>query len=145
MGIYLVNVSIRLTSATMKTESNFFLSFTSKLNIFVNFTSFSITRPVTYYFIHCYNHLHSYDSPNSIYNWHMTTKCIGSAITPIIFPYILTVKERYNPLDYFRMGIIEEISLTWKTQSVITTLCRHNAKIKNQGGRNVKKTRLKST
>ena len=33
---------------------------------------------------------------------------MGSTITPIIFPYILTVKERYNPLDYFRMGIIEE-------------------------------------
>ena len=34
---------------------------------------------------------------------------MGSAITPITFPYILTAKERYNPLDYFRMGIIEEI------------------------------------
>ena len=33
---------------------------------------------------------------------------MGSTITPNIFPYILTVKERYNPLDYFRMGIIEE-------------------------------------
>ena len=25
------------------------------------------------------------------------------------FPYFLTDKERYNPLDYFRMGIIKEI------------------------------------
>ena len=32
---------------------------------------------------------------------------MGSAITPIIFSYILTVKERNNPLDYFRMWIIE--------------------------------------
>ena len=28
----------------------------------------------------------------------------------ITFRYIFTVKERYNPLDYFSMGIIEEIS-----------------------------------
>ena len=35
---------------------------------------------------------------------------MGNAITPVTFPYILTVKERYIPLDYFRMGIIEEIS-----------------------------------
>ena len=31
-------------------------------------------------------------------------------MTPIIFLYILTVKERYNPLDRFCMGIIVEIS-----------------------------------
>ena len=34
---------------------------------------------------------------------------MGSAITAITFPYFLTDKERYNPLDYFRMGIIEEL------------------------------------
>ena len=34
---------------------------------------------------------------------------MGSAITAIKFPYFLTDKERYNSLDYFRMGIIEEI------------------------------------
>ena len=34
---------------------------------------------------------------------------MGSAITPITFSYILTVKEIYNPLAYFRMGIIEEV------------------------------------
>ena len=39
----------------------------------------------------------------------MPKKCKGSAITAIIFPYFLTAKERYNPLDYFRMGIMEEI------------------------------------
>ena len=53
-----------------------------------------------------------------------------------IFPYILMVKERYNPLDYFRMGIIEEISFfffdVWNTQSVIKTLGGNNAKILNQ-------------
>ena len=30
-------------------------------------------------------------------------------ITAITFLYFLTDKERYNPLDYFRMGIIEEL------------------------------------
>ena len=35
---------------------------------------------------------------------------MGSAITPVIFPYILTGKERHNPLDYFRMGIIAKTS-----------------------------------
>ena len=34
---------------------------------------------------------------------------MGSAITAIIFPYFLTDKERYNPLDYFGIGIIEEM------------------------------------
>ena len=34
---------------------------------------------------------------------------MGSAITAITFPYFLTDKERYNPLDYFRMGIIEAL------------------------------------
>ena len=36
---------------------------------------------------------------------------MGSAITAITFPYFLTDKERHNPLDYFRMGIIEELRL----------------------------------
>ena len=34
---------------------------------------------------------------------------MGSTITAITFLYFLTDKERYNPLDYFRMGIIEEL------------------------------------
>ena len=33
----------------------------------------------------------------------------GNTITAITFLYFLTDKERYNPLDYFRMGIIEEL------------------------------------
>ena len=33
----------------------------------------------------------------------------GSTITAITFPYILTDKESYSPLDYFRMAIIEEL------------------------------------
>ena len=34
-----------------------------------------------------------------------------SALIAISFPYFLTGKERYyNPLDYFHVGIIEEIS-----------------------------------
>ena len=34
---------------------------------------------------------------------------MGSAFTAINFPYFLNGKERYNPVDYFRMGIMEEI------------------------------------
>ena len=34
---------------------------------------------------------------------------MGSAITAITFPCFLTVSERNNPRDYFRMEIIEEI------------------------------------
>ena len=33
---------------------------------------------------------------------------MGNAITTITFPYFLTDKERYNPLDCFRMRIREE-------------------------------------
>ena len=33
---------------------------------------------------------------------------MGSVINATTGPY-LTDKERYNPLDYFRMGIIEEL------------------------------------
>ena len=48
---------------------------------------------------------------------------MGSAITAITFPYFLTDKERYNPLDYFRMAIIEELRFfffdVWKTLLVI--------------------------
>ena len=32
-----------------------------------------------------------------------------SAITAITFPYFLADKERYNPPDYFCIGIIEEL------------------------------------
>ena len=39
----------------------------------------------------------------------MPRKWIGSAITEITFPYFLTDEKRYNPLDYFRMGIIKEL------------------------------------
>ena len=34
---------------------------------------------------------------------------MGSAITAITFPYFLTDKEICNSLDYFGMGITEEI------------------------------------
>ena len=33
-----------------------------------------------------------------------------SAVTAITFPYFFMERERYNHLDYFCMGIIEEIS-----------------------------------
>ena len=72
----------------------------------------------------------------------------GSTITAITFPYILTDKERYNPLDYFRMVMIEELRfflLTWKTLLVIKTLCKMMRNIENQGLWIAKKKRLKST
>ena len=59
MGIYTVNDSIKPTLAIMKKDRNSFLSFILYLNNFVNLTPFIITGPVTYYFIHRYNHLHS--------------------------------------------------------------------------------------
>ena len=71
-----------------------------------------------------------------------------STITAITFPYILTDKERYNPLDYFRMVMIEELRfflLTWKTLLVIKTLCKMMRNIENQGLWIAKKKRLKST
>ena len=34
---------------------------------------------------------------------------MGSAITAIIFPYVLMEKEKYNHLDYFPIEITEEI------------------------------------
>ena len=70
---------------------------------------FATTRLVIYYFIHCYHQLHSSDSPNNTYHWNVPRKCMGSAFTAINFPYFLNGKERYNPVDYFRMGIMEEI------------------------------------
>ena len=70
---------------------------------------FATTRFVIYYFIHCYHQLHSSDSPNNTYHWNVPRKCMGSAFTAINFPYFLNGKERYNPVDYFRMGIMEEI------------------------------------
>ena len=33
-------------------------------------------------------------SPHSTCKWHVTTTLMGSAVTQITFPYILTVKER---------------------------------------------------
>ena len=73
---------------------------------------------------------------------------MGSAIAVIIFPYFLTDKERYYPLDYVDMGIIMEIDSffwTWKTLPVILSYVRNDSKIEKQGVWIVKKKRLKST
>ena len=111
MGIYTVNASIKpkFTLAIFKKDRNFF-SVLSYIYIFLQILKpFSITRLVIYYFLHYYHHLHFSDSPNSTYNWHDPRKWIGSAIIAITFPYFLMDKEKYNRLDYFRLGIIEEI------------------------------------
>ena len=74
---------------------------------------------------------------------------MGSAITAITFPYFLTDKERYNLLNYFRMGIIEEIRFFFfdvkdpaRNQKTCTEMMR---KIEKQGVWIAKKKRLKST
>ena len=65
--------------------------------------------------------LHFSDSSNSIYNWHVPSKWMGNVMHCnyfSVFFYEFSLagsfygkeKEDYNPLDYFRMEIIEEIS-----------------------------------
>ena len=49
----------------------------------------------------------------------MTSKWMGSAITAITFLYFLTDMERYNPLDYFGMGTIEEIRFHGKIYGTV--------------------------
>ena len=44
---------------------------------------------------------------------------MGRAITAIKFPYFLTGKERYNSLDYFRMGIIEISFALFKVEDTV--------------------------
>ena len=56
---------------------------------------------------------------------------MGKAITTITFLYFLTDKERYNPLDYFLMGIIDEIRLFLldvKDLPIIKNYVRNDAK-----------------
>ena len=56
---------------------------------------------------------------------------MGKAITTITFLYFLTDKERYNPLDYFLMGIIDEIRfflLDVKDPPIIKNYVRNDAK-----------------
>ena len=78
----------------------------------------------------------------------------GSTITAITFPYFLTDKERYNPLDYFRMGIIEELRFFFfnvedpaRNQKLYVKWCEilKLKNIKTQGVWIAKKKRLKST
>ena len=58
-------------------------------------------------------------------------------------------KEDYNPLDYFRMEIIEEISFFFfdREDSARSqkTMCRNDAEVEKQGAQMAKKKRLKST
>ena len=74
---------------------------------------------------------------------------MGSAITAIKFPYFLTDKERHNSLDYFRMGIIEEISFAlFKVEDTVRNkkLCAEMIqKLKNKVRGLRRKKRLKST
>ena len=74
---------------------------------------------------------------------------MGSTINAITFPYFLTDKKRYNPLDYFGMGIIEEIEFLFfevEDPARNQKLCaKMMLKIEKQGVWIAKKKRLKST
>ena len=74
---------------------------------------------------------------------------MGSAITAFTFPYFLTENERYNPLDYFGMGIKEEINFFFfdvEDPACDQKLCAEMMrKIEGQGVWIAKKKRLKST
>ena len=148
MGIYTVNASSQRLLCLFKKRSQFFLSFILYLNIFVSF------KTIRYYKT-CNLLFHTMLSSATFLRFtkqHLPLTCTkkmdGSTITAITFPYILTDKERYNPLDYFRMVMIEELRfflLTWKTLLVIKTLCKMMRNIENQGLWIAKKKRLKST
>ena len=102
MRIYIVNASIKPTFTLailliFKKGGNFFLSFILYLNMFVNFRTIQYYKTCNLLFYTLLS-----------WTWHVPRKWMRTAITAITFPYFLTDKERCNPLDYFRMGIIEE-------------------------------------
>ena len=73
--------------------------------------------------------------------------CEALSLPAITFPYFLTDKERYNLLDYFLMGIIEEtrffdVKDPARNQKICAEVMR---KIEKQGVWIAKKKRLKST
>ena len=60
----------------------------------------------------------------------------------------MTDKERYNPLDYFRMGIIEELRIFFfgvEDPARNQELCKMMWNIEKQGLWIAKKKKLKST
>ena len=73
---------------------------------------------------------------------------MGSAITAITFPCFLTVSERNNPRDYFRMEIIEEIGFFFfyvEDPPRNQKLRADDVKIEKQGTWFAKEGTLKST
>ena len=74
---------------------------------------------------------------------------MGSVTTAITFSYFLADNERYNPLDYFVMGIIEGIrffSFDVEDPACNQKLCADMMrKIEKQGVWIVKRKRLKFT
>ena len=150
MGIYTVNASIKptFTLFILKERSQFVLGFIVYLNSFVSFKTIRYYLwLVIYYFIHCHHQLHSSDSPNSTYHWHVPRKWMGSAITAITFRYFLTDKERYNLLDCFRIRIIEESRFSFfdvEDPALNQKLCEMMQNIEKHGVWIAKKKRLKS-
>ena len=72
---------------------------------------------------------------------------MGNAITTITFPYFLTDKERYNPLDCFRMRIREESGFFFfdvEDPTLNQKLCEMMRNIEKQGLWIAKKKRIKS-
>ena len=73
---------------------------------------------------------------------------MGSAITAITFLYFLTDKERYHPLDYFRMGITKQFRFFFfdvEDSARNQKMCKMMRNTEKQGVWIAKKKRLKST
>ena len=94
MGIYTVNALSQHLLCLFLKRSQFFLSFILYLNIFVSVKTIATTRLVIYYFIHCYHQLHSSDSPNSTYHWHVPRKWMGALLLQLLF-HIFWLTRKY--------------------------------------------------
>ena len=111
----------------LRKDGNFFLSFILYLNIFKSF------KTIRYY-----------KTCNLLFH-----TLLSSAITAITFPYFLSDKERYNPLDYILMGVMEQIKFFFfdvedatRNQKLCVKWCEI---LKNKVCRLRRKKRLKST
>ena len=114
-------LSQRLPWLILKEIAAFFLSFILYLNIFCKKLNHSMLWLKICYFIHCYNQPHSSDSPNSIYNWHVPSKWMGSSVSAINFSSFFDKQRKIITYITFYGNYrgAASFSLTWKTQPVI--------------------------
>ena len=109
MGIYTLNASIKPTfTLFILKKIAFYVSFILYLN-FCKFKNHLVLQDL--YFIISYIAIISYiPQINQIaLTIGMCQENVWETLTAITFPYYLTGKKRYDPLDYFGMGIMEEI------------------------------------